>query len=121
MRAVTVATAAVILGLERKALDNVLNRLAGDVIPRGRQGVERRIPVSLLEQLLLATEISTQFGAPIREALATAQRLTEGETAAGPFLELRADLTALRAELDRQMEVAIESVVRRPRGRPRKR
>ncbi len=119
MRAVTTATAAVALGLQKKALDNLLGRLDLPEAASGRQGVERRIPVSLLPQLLLTAELSNLLDMPIRSAFALARRLVAGDVAAGPFLQLRVDTESITAEIDRQLEVAIETVVRRPRGRPR--
>lgn len=119
MRAVTTATAAVAIGLQKKALDNLLGRLDLPEAPSGRQGVERRIPVSLLPQLLLTAELSNLLDMPIRSAFALARRLVAGDVAAGPFLQLRVDTESITAEIDRQLEVAIETVVRRPRGRPR--
>ena len=119
MRAVTTATAAVALGLQKKALDNLLGRLDVPEAASGRQGVERRIPVSLLPQLLLTAELSNLLDMPIRSAFALARRLVAGDVAAGPFLQLRVDTESITAEIDRQLEVAIETVVRRPRGRPR--
>ncbi len=119
MRAVTTATAAVAIGLQKKALDNLLGRLDLPEAPSGRQGVERRIPVTLLPQLLLTAELSDQLDIPIRSAFALARRLVAGDVSAGPFLRLRADTESINKEIDRQLEVAIETVVRRPRGRPR--
>ena len=119
MRAVTTATAAAVLGLKRKALDNILNRLDSALLPRGRQGVERRIPISVLADLFIATELSRSLGTPASRAFDIAQTLSsEGGAQAGPFVLLRVDRAAVQAELDAQLEVAIESVVRKPRGRP---
>jgi len=119
MRAVTTATAAAAIGLRKKALDNLLGRLDLPEASSGRQGVERRIPVTLLPELLLTAELSDQLGIPIRSAFAMARRLVAGEVSAGPFLQLRADTASIKLEIDRQLEVAIETVVRRPRGRPK--
>ena len=119
MRAVTTATAAVAIGLQKKALDNLLGRLDLPEAASGRQGVERRIPVTLLPQLLLTAELSDQLDIPIRAAFALARRLVAGDVSAGPFLRLLADTDSINEEIDRQLEVAIETVVRRPRGRPR--
>lgn len=119
MRAVTTATAAAVLGVKRKALDNILGRVDTPEIPKGRQGVERRIPVSALVELFLATELSARLGTPSQQAFALAQELTRGGTVqVGPFLHVEADLAGVQAEVDAQLEVAIESVVRRRRGRP---
>lgn len=119
MRAVTTATAAVALGLNRKSLDNLLARLDLPEVTTGRQGVERRIPVALLPELLLTAELSDQLRMPVRSAFALARRLGAGQAFAGSFLRVTADTASIQSEIDRQLEVAIETVVRKPRGRPR--
>lgn len=146
MRAVTTTTAAIVLGIDRKVLDNLLVRLAPEALPKGRQGVERRIPISLLEHLALTTELSEMLGVPVREAFTLSRALT-GEIPLGPgnerpragqgssggsgdphagrailgdYLRIDADLARLREDLDARLALAIESVVRRPRGRPRR-
>lgn len=143
MRAITTATAAVILGIERKALDNMLARIDEEVLPKGRQGVERRIPVSLLERLAITADLAATMGAPVREAYRVARFLTDPvagqgsdpasapvpaaggrretvEALLGPHLRLAVDLAALRRDIQDRAELAIESVVRRRRGRPRR-
>jgi hypothetical protein len=120
MRAVTSATAAAILGIERKTFDNLVARLDDPEFPRGRQGVERRIPVALLPQLLLSAELSWRLAVPYREAFQLTKALVRGQQPGAPYFRIDADLDLLRAEIDRQLESAVEAVVRRPRGRPRK-
>lgn len=105
--------------MQKKALDNLLGRLDLPEAASGRQGVERRIPVTLLPELLLTAELTDQLDMPIRSAFALARRLVAGEVALGPFLNVRAETAALSEEIDRELEVAIETVVRRPRGRPK--
>lgn len=119
MRAVTTATAAAAVGLQKKALDNLIGRLELPEASSGRQGVSRRIPVSLLPDLLLTAELSDQLGIPVRAAFALARQLSTGAIEAGPFLRLHADIDSIQGEVDRQLEIAIETVVRKPRGRPR--
>ncbi len=119
MRAVTTGTAAAAIGLQKKALDNLLGRLELPEAISGRQGVDRRIPVSLLPDLLLTAELSDQLGIPHRVAFALARRLASGTVEAGPFLRFHADMESIQGEVDRQLEIAIETVVRKPRGRPR--
>lgn len=119
MRAVTTAIAAAAIGLQKKALDNLLGRLDLPEAASGRQGVERRIPITLLPELLLTAELTDQLDMPIRSAFALARRLVAGEVSAGPFLQVRANTVSISEEIERQLEVAIETVVRRPRGRPR--
>lgn len=132
MRAVTSATAAAILQIDRKSFDNMLLRIGPEALPRGRQGVERRIPVSLIEDLLLARDLSAALSIPMKEAFGTARRLLGrapdgnlrlrpqfvGSLHAGEFIQLGADLGRLRDELQWRIEAAVESVVRPVRGRP---
>lgn len=146
MRAVTTTTAAIVLGIERKALDNLLLRLGPEALPKGRQGVERRIPISLLEHLALTTELSETLGVPVREAFILSRALTgevpldqgsrdmggaleasgtghgtrDSGATLGDYLRIDADLERLREDIDARLALAIESVVRRPRGRPRR-
>lgn len=133
MRAVTSATAAAILQIDRKNFDNMMLRIGPDALPPGRQGVERRIPVSLIEELLLARELSAALAVPMKEAFGLSRQLW-GRTQAGgvpdlaatfvgsvhlgDYIHLGVDLTRLRAELQARLEHAVESVVRPPRGRP---
>lgn len=120
MRAVTSATAAAALGVDKKLFGNMIGRLDASELPRGRQGLERRIPVSMLPRLLLAAEISDRLALPFRAAYHLTAAIARGEQPAAPFLFLKADFDLLGAEVDRRVESAIETVVRRARGRPRK-
>lgn len=122
--------------MDRKSFDNFLLRIGSDAIAAGRQGVERRIALGLLEELLLAKELNGALGVPAKEAYHTARRLlgrAPGEPAVsesgdfigslriGEFVQVGADLHTLRAELQRRYETAVETVVRPQRGRPPKR
>lgn len=134
MRAVTAATAAAILELDQKTFDNLVLRLGDSALPAGRQGIERRIPVSLLEDLMLTRDLSQSLGIPTRQAFVVARRLLGradgmiqavtpdaefvGSLRAGSFVQLGADLNALREHVQARFEAAVETVVRRPRGRP---
>jgi hypothetical protein len=120
LRAVTTATAAAALGLERKAFDNMIGRLEASELPRGRQGVARRIPVSLLPRLFLAAELTDRLVIPFRDAFRLAGSLADGDQPAAPFIRIEADFDLLTTEVNHQLERAIEAVVRRPRGRPRR-
>lgn len=138
MRAITTATAAAVLSVDRKKLDNLLSRIGTDGFKSGRQGVERRIPVAMLEEIALTSELSARLAIPAKEAFALARQLLGRDTPRplesgaasgsefvgslnlGPFVHLGADLHSLRAELHTRLEAAIESQVRPRRGRPRK-
>jgi hypothetical protein len=133
LRAVTAATAAEILRLDQKSFDNLLLRIGPDAVPPGRQGVERRIPVALIEDLLLTRELSVGLSVPTREAFQLARRLLGrspgsgrpdlhaafvGSLHVGEFIQLGSDISLLRQEVQARLEAAVETVVRRRRGRP---
>ncbi len=110
----------------------MLLRIGPEALPRGRQGVERRIPVSLIEDLLLARDLSAALSIPVKEAFGVARMLLGrapdgdlrlrapfvGSLHVGEFIQLGADLGKLREELQWRIESAVESVVRPARGRP---
>lgn len=135
MRAVTAATAADILELWQKSFYNLLLRIGPDAIAPGRQGMERRIPVALIEDLLLTRELSSGLAIPTRDAFQLARRLLGrspgtgrpdlrvafvGSLHIGEFIQLGTDVTALRHHVQARLEGAVETVVRRRRGRPRR-
>jgi len=136
LRAVTGATAAAILELDQKTFDNLLLRLGDLALPPGRQGVERRIPVTLLEELLLTRDLHQALGIPTRDAFLVSRQLLGrqdphrggvspeadflGSLHAGAFVHIAADLQQLREHLNQRLASAVETVVRRPRGRPAK-
>jgi hypothetical protein len=118
--------------MDRKSFDSFLARLGADVLPPGRQGVERRVPVGSLELLALTREISEELRVPAREAIALAKAALGGEVALatdlhesvatiGRFSSLQVDRAALKREIQERLESAIESVVRPRRGRPPRR
>lgn len=120
MRAVNSATAAAIVGLDAKAFDNMIGRIGLSELPRGRQGLARRIPVSVLPQLLLTAELTERLGIPYKQAYDIARALAEGQQPAAPLVTMQADYERIRGQVNAQLEHVIESVVPRPRGRPRK-
>ena len=121
VRAINSATAASVIGLDHRAFSNMIGRIGPSELPEGRQGLARRIPVSLLPRLLLTAELMQQFGIPSGEAYRVAQTIEQGTPTTGQFVSIRANLEAIRMHIDTQLEHAIESVVPRPRGRPPRR
>src|SRR5262245_32354688 len=114
MRAITSATAAAALGIDRKTFDSLLSRLKASELPRGRQGVERRIPIGLLPDLLLASELNSSLGVPFPAAFDLARSLTRGDQPATPLVRLEVDFVLLRETMNRELESAIETMVKRP-------
>jgi len=118
LRAVTSATAATVLGIRPKQLDNVLARIGARAFPIGRQGRDRRLPIQRLPELALTLELVTRLGVPVRKAHRVAAAILQGDLDAGPVLQLAVDLAHLRRRIDERLALAIETVVRLPRGRP---
>ena len=121
MRAVTSATAAAVLGIRAKQLDNVLARIGDGAVVRGRQGLERRIPIHRLPELGLTLELVGRLGLPVRKAHRVAAAVIRGDLEVGPILALAADLDRLRRDIDERLAMTIESLVRPRRGRPPRR
>jgi len=118
VRAVTSATAAAVLGLRPKQLDNVLARIGPEAFPRGRQGRDRRLPIQRLPELAVTLELVGRLGLPVRKAHRVAAAMVRGALDAGPVLTLAVDLDAVRRRIDDRLVLAIESTVRPVRGRP---
>jgi hypothetical protein len=124
MRAVTTATAALALAVDRKSLDNLLARVGPEAVETGKQGRERRIAVTRLEELALCLELQAA-----RESFLLARRLLRrddlaqeylGTVAVGTHLQLGLDLSGFLEALHARLATAIESHVRPRRGRPRR-
>jgi hypothetical protein len=134
VRAVTAATAAAVLQVDQKTFDNLLLRIGPSAnLAPGRQGVERRIPVALIEDLVLTRDLCAALGVSARDGFALARQLLGrdplrpglsadagfvGSLHAGAFVQLGVDLAALHQTVQERLEAAIEAVVKRPRGRP---
>ena len=119
MRAVTSDTAAAVLGVSRRQLDNALSRIGSAAIDIGRQGVSRRIPINRLPVLFLAIELTARTGLPVRRAYQVASALVAGDFAPGPYLRVEVDLDRIRRTIEERLAVAIETTVTPVRGRPR--
>lgn len=115
----TTATAAAVLGIERKALDNLILRLGNGFLSGGRQGVERRIPVTVLADLFLVLELTEALQVPARRALELAQQRGAQPDSGSDFLSLEVRRDRAVREIELRLSHAIESVVRPRRGRPR--
>jgi hypothetical protein len=121
MPRVTTATAAAVLGLSTKALDNILARSPSYEAFRGSQGKSRRIDEQTLEELAVAADLARAFGVSLQSMLPTARLVcsTAGAIGAGS-VELRVDLGRIRERLATAVEHAIEQVPTPRRGRPPK-
>lgn len=116
----TTSTAASVLGVPRKSLDNILVAHARHFPVRGKQGRSRRISYRLLERIAVALVLSRDLRAPFGPSLAIADAIIQGdgEHTPGSFTSVQVDLSALRATLSRAITTALEETSRPRRGRP---
>ena len=120
-RAYTVATAALVLGVPIKWLDNVLSHFSLQGIVQERQGVARRITIEGMLQLYLVHSLSSELGTTIVVATQVAQKLAaDGLVELSNGITIRAGRDALRAELVDRLEHAVEVAPVPRRGRPPK-
>jgi len=125
MRAITSQTAAQVLEITQKQLDNLLLRIGGVAsIPesgsQGRQGRERRIPIRSLPELALTLELMAGLGLGVRDGYRIASALCAGRGLEVGHLTIGADLEGLRDQIDQRLAAAIETTIRAKRGRPRR-
>ena len=122
MREVTSQTAALTLGIKQKALDNLLGREGRRLLPRGRQGRGRRLPLAILEIVAVALLLKRDLGVSIARGLELAEQLAAAPNSRLPLGRLGTlhfDLLALRQSLLPAIAEAIESIQPPRRGRPR--
>ena len=121
MRLVTTRLAAAALGVAPKALDNLLVREAKFLVPPGKRGLARLIPLPSLELLAVALLLVRDAGIPRGKAVVLARSLVgsdRGEMALGTLGRLSYDLAALRRVVESAIADNWEEGSLRPRGRP---
>jgi hypothetical protein len=119
-RAYTIATAALTLGVPTKWLDNTASHFRIEGVHRQRQGVARRFSLESLIALAISVVLTQELGIPLARALELAPGMmaSDGQIAVGDRLVLSIDLAALRTELLRRLEHAVEVAPLPRRGRP---
>lgn len=124
MRAYTVAATAIALRVDQKWLDNLLSHHHVPGVPRGRQGVQRRIGPDALLRIGVTLRLARDLGIPIARALALATETCDGrrgEAHPAPHVALRIDLLALERELTDRLVDAAHMLAPIRRGRPARR
>jgi len=117
----SVSAVAEAVGMSEKQLDNMLSRNALVGVERKARGVARRISADAAVTINLASGLSESLRVPIGAAIGIATQLqttNEHVIGVGAFLTLRADMTALRIATLARLDMAVEMVGRRRRGRP---
>ena len=125
MRAYTVATTAVALGVSSKWVDNILSHHQVPGVHQARQGIARRVTPGALLILDIAVNLVRSLALPLPRALETAQRLIDAGGEKVPLtgalsIEISADLRALTNDLSARLEHAVEMSPIPRRGRPRR-
>ena len=122
MQKLTTLAAAATLGVDPKALDNILSREGSHLVPRGARGKGRRIPVHVLELVAIALILKRDLGIPIARGLDLATRLCDsvsGEIPFGRFGTLHFNINPLQAAIQQSIADIVEQTVPPERGRPR--
>jgi len=125
VRAYTVATTAVALGVSSKWVDNILSHHQVPGVHQARQGIARRVTPGALLILDIAVNLVRSLALPLPRALETAQRLIDAGGEKVPLtgalsIEISADLRALTNDLSARLEHAVEMSPIPRRGRPRR-
>jgi len=122
MRAYTVATVAVTLGVTPKWLDNVLSRFPINGVIQSRQGVSRRLGPQAIVTLHIASELIRTLGMPVAEAIRIAERAGRADGVARIPLfscaSLTVDVAAAALEVNERVANAVEVTPVPKRGRP---
>ena len=122
MRAYTVATVAVALGVGTKWVDNVLSHHGLPGSTRGRQGRARRLSAEAVSVLETALRLTRGFGIPVRHAMGIASVLLSRESGVARYqadaCEISIDTAAIRSHVARRLEEAVEFTPIPRRGRP---
>ena len=122
MRAYTVATVAVTLGVTPKWLDNALTRFPIRGVIQSRQGVSRRLAPQAVVTLHLASQLIRTLGLSLAQAVLIAERAgEEPETASIELFEstrLVVDVSAAASDVSARLAHAVEVTPVPKRGRP---
>ena len=124
-RSYTSRAVALTIGAPVKWLDNLLSHHHLPGIDRGKQGRERRITDQGLITIGIVRLLSQDLGIPIARATQLASNIADGADSASIPVAQGITLVISRRDilqrLRAQLEDAIETVGRLPRGRPRAR
>ena len=124
VRAYSVRTAALALGVSAKWIDNVLFQHDIPGVVSSRQGVERGISDLGIRTLEIVRVCSQELGIPVSRAVEIAVATTNAPAArfvTPSGVELHVPVDAIEQRLRERLVDAIEATPRVPRGRPRRR
>lgn len=120
MRAYTVTTTALALGVDHKWLDNLISHHDVPGIARVQRGVRRRIPPRSVATIAVIHALHTTLSVPVHRAVDIAIDImasSNGEQQLTAFMDLRIDRGTLIDEVTRRLDEAAEFAAVPPRGR----
>src|SRR4051794_17462251 len=111
MRAYTVATAAVTLGVTPKWLDNLLSRIQIRGVVQSRQGISRRLAPQAIVTLHIANQLTRNLGIPMLNAVSLAERAGSSDALTHiplfSAMTLTIDMQATTREIDDRLAQAV--------------
>jgi hypothetical protein len=116
---------ALTLGVPTKWVDNLLSHHEVPGVSRVRQGVERRITDVGFLAIEATRLLATELGVPLASAVAIARAAVVARSKTGMRFVTMSDVVvsfpveAIEQGLRERVVAAVESLGRRPRGRPR--
>lgn len=109
-----------VLGVSIRTVDNLIVHAGRDVVPVGRSGATRAIPLEVVERFALALLLRRDLGVTSSRAmrLAGGLQVNQGQLTLGVIGSLHFDMARLKSVLQQALASAIEGHTPRPRGRP---
>lgn len=125
MRAYTVATTAVTLGIPAKWMDNVLSHFSIAGVRQSHQGIARTLTPRAILTLAASLRLSRELGMPLHLALDMADRLVEAGGSEAQLttqggVTIVVDIAALAQDVESRLAHAVEVAPTPKRGRPPK-
>jgi hypothetical protein len=121
-RAYTIATAALVLGVSAKWLDNALSHIRVTGARHARQGIPRQLSFDAVVALALAVSLSGELGIPLAKAAALAEKIvhSQGRYLSHSGVSIQLDVDRFRRRIQEELERAVEIAPIPRRGRPPK-
>lgn len=109
------------LGISAKRLDNILTGPASSLVPTGRNGRSRTIPLVVIESLAIALLLERDLGISVSRGLTLADQLARKPAdgiAIGALGSLHFDVARLKSILQNALSDVVDGRTRPKRGRP---
>jgi hypothetical protein len=122
LRSLSTGAAAVVLGVNRKVLDNILTKEANYLLSSSGRGRDRRIGFPALQHIAVAMVLVRDLGVSVNHSLRLAEQILrhsdDGTIALGSLTTVHFDLVQLNRTLEAAVADTLEEFVAPRRGRP---